>query len=156
MFEVLFLLAFTLHNIEEAMWLPAWSAHAGKFHPAVAKNEFHFAVLVVTVIGFFLTFAYMVTGNTNEVVKYLYFGFILMMCMNAVFPHVLATIFLRRYMPGTITGCILNLPIGLYMIFVDKKQNIADVKLLIGFMAVTVLIVSVLKPLFRLGKKLLD
>lgn len=156
MFELLFLFAFTLHNIEEALWLPAWSRHAGAFHPAVEKNEFHFAVVIITAIGYLLTFAYMVTGETNEIVPYLYFGFVLMMCLNAVFPHLLATVFLRRYMPGTITGCLLNLPIGLYLVFIDKKQNIADMKLLIGFAIVTVIIISALQPLFKLGKRLLD
>lgn len=156
MFELLFLLAFTLHNIEEALWLPAWSRNAGAFHPAVEKNEFHFAVVIITAIGYLLTFAYMVTGETNEIVPYLYFGFVLMMCLNAVFPHLLATVFLRRYMPGTITGCLLNLPIGLYLVFIDKKQNIADMKLLIGFAIVTVIIISALQPLFKLGKRLLD
>lgn len=156
MFELLFLLALTLHNIEEALWLPAWSRHAGAFHPAVEKNEFHFAVVIITAIGYLLTFAYVVTGETNEIVPYLYFGFVLMMCLNAVFPHLLATVFLRRYMPGTITGCLLNLPIGLYLVFIDKKQNIADMKLLIGFAIVTVIIISALQPLFKLGKRLLD
>lgn len=156
MCETIFLAAFTLHNIEEAIWLPAWSAHAGKFHPEVEKNGFRFAVLTITAIGYLLTFAYLTGGNANGTVTYLYYGFVLMMSLNAVFPHLLATISTRRYSPGTVTGCLLNLPIGMYLLFVEKRQTVADAGLLTGFAVVTVLTVVSLKPLFRIGKRLTD
>jgi len=41
--EWLFLLAFTLHNIEEGIWLPKWSKHAKKYYSPVSNREFHFA-----------------------------------------------------------------------------------------------------------------
>jgi hypothetical protein len=156
MFELLFLLAFTLHNIEEALWLPQWSQYAKKFHPPVAKNEFHFAVLAITVLGYVLTFLVLLTGSSNDIIKYLYLGFLLMMSFNAVFPHLIATIVLKRYAPGTITGLLLNLPIGVYVIFWIHREQMELHKLIAGFAVVTVVTLVSLKPLFRLGKKLID
>lgn len=156
MFELLFLLSFTLHNIEEALWLPKWSQYAKKFHPPVVKNEFHFAVLMITVLGYVLTFLVLLTGSSNDIVKYLYLGFLLMMVCNAVFPHLIATIVLRRYAPGTITGLLLNLPIGLYVIFVKDGDTLEVYKLISGFAVITVVTLVSLKPLFWLGKKLID
>jgi hypothetical protein len=43
--ELIFLLSFSLHNIEEGLWLPGWSKYAGKYHPQVSKHEFHFALM---------------------------------------------------------------------------------------------------------------
>ena len=40
----LFPVAFTLHNIEEALWLPAFSKSAGKFQKPVNTFEYEFAV----------------------------------------------------------------------------------------------------------------
>ena len=40
MIELLFLLGFSLHNLEEALWLPEWSKHARKYHKEVSKNYF--------------------------------------------------------------------------------------------------------------------
>jgi len=39
----LFALAITVHNIEEEIWLPAWSKTAGWFHYPVGIVEFRFA-----------------------------------------------------------------------------------------------------------------
>jgi hypothetical protein len=58
MIEILFLLGFSLHNIEEALWLPQWSQNATRFHKPVSNNEFHFAVIMVTAIGYLFTFQY--------------------------------------------------------------------------------------------------
>lgn len=155
MFELLFLLSFTLHNLEEALWLPNWSKNAKKFHPEVEKVEFHFAVLIVTIIGYLITFIYFAIGETSEIVKYIYLGFVLMMSLNAIFPHFIASIVLKKYSPGTITGCLLNLPIGLYIVFIKHQEHITNVKLLLSFILTTVIIVSLLKPLFFIGKKII-
>lgn len=48
-----------------------------------------------------------------DAVQYIYLGFILMMCLNSIFPHLIATMVLKRYAPGTLTGLLLNLPIGM-------------------------------------------
>jgi len=52
----LFPFAITLHNLEEAIWLPAWSKHAGKWHRPVSPSAFPFAVAVFTLLAFMVTF----------------------------------------------------------------------------------------------------
>ena len=156
MHEVLFLMAFTLHNIEEGIWLPDWSKYAKNFHPPVSRNEFHFALLIVTVCGYLLTFIFSIYGEFFPIIKYAYLGFVLMMCFNSIFPHLLATIVLKKYSPGTITGLMLNLPFGSYIIF-NKYNSLLDYdKLLIGFAVVSAVTITSLKPLFELGAKLID
>jgi hypothetical protein len=112
MIEILFLLGFSLHNIEEALWLPQWSQNATRFHKPVSNNEFHFAVIMVTAIGYLFTFQYFVFGSTYAIAKFAYLGFILMMVFNTFFPHILSTIYLKKYAPGTLTALLLNFPIG--------------------------------------------
>jgi hypothetical protein len=41
-------LAFAVHNVEEAIWLPSWSPRAGRWHPVVGAGPFRFAVIVLT------------------------------------------------------------------------------------------------------------
>ena len=155
MFELLFLLSFTLHNLEEALWLPKWSAYAKKFHKEVSYQEFHFAVLIITIFGYILTFLSLAFGKEIAVIRYSYLGFVLMMCFNALFPHLAATIILRKYSPGTLTGLLLNLPIGLYLIFKINGIKIYDYRLLVSFVLIAGITLLSLKPLFRLGNKLL-
>ena len=156
MFEIIFLMSFTLHNIEEGIWLPKWSKYAGKYHPQVANNEFHFAVMMVTILGYILTFIFLLVGHSNEILKYIYLGFILMMCFNAIFPHLLATIILKKYAPGTLTGLFLNLPIGLFIILSIYGKELEFYKLILGFITVAGITLISLRPLFKLGKKLID
>jgi len=156
MFEILFLSAFTLHNIEEALWLPNWSKHAKRFHAPVEINEFHFAVLIVTVIGYFLTFLFLIYGNSSEIIRYSYFGFVLMMSINAIFSHFIALFVLKKYSPGVITGVVLNLPIGIYIVFVRYSESLTNYKLFFGFAVITFVTLVGLKPLFKAGRKLID
>ena len=116
MIELLFLLGFSLHNLEEALWLPQWSKHARKYHKEVSPNEFSFAVIIVTAIGYLLTFQYFIFAPSSSFSRYVYLGFILMMIANVIFPHLIATLVLKRYAPGTITGMLLNAPIGIYIL----------------------------------------
>jgi len=156
MIEILFLLGFSLLNLEEALWLPEWSKHAKKFHKEVRKNEFRFAVIIITAIGCLLTFQYFILKDYFIIAKYIYLGFVLMMIVNVVFPHLISTILLKRYAPGTITGIILNAPIGVYLTI----KGINNYKELIFIIISGVVLSSVLIPLihllFTIGKKLFD
>jgi hypothetical protein len=60
----LFLLAVTLHNLEEAVWLPDWSQQAGRWHRPVEKIPFRFAVLVLTLLAYL--FAYFGLSKDND------------------------------------------------------------------------------------------
>ncbi|GAB6098943.1 HXXEE domain-containing protein [Halanaerocella petrolearia] len=156
MFEIIFLMSFTLHNIEEGIWLPMWSKYTGKYNKTVENNEFHFALLVVTVLGYLLTFLFLIFGSSYNIIKYLYLGFLLMMCFNAIFPHLLATVVLKRYAPGTITGLMLNLPIGLFIIFGKYRNEFEFSKLIIGFITITIIVLLLIHLSFKVGKRIID
>lgn len=151
--EALFLLAFTLHNLEEGLWLPAWSQRAGKFHPPVGKGEFRFAVAVITAAGYLIAFLAIQYGQVLEPFRYVFYGFVLMMAVNAVFPHLLATAYFRRYAPGTLSGLLLNLPIGTAVIHSALQSGMQLSVILLYGAVITGLTVVSLPLLFQLGKR---
>lgn len=156
MFELLFILGFTLHNIEEAIWLPEWSKYAERFHKRVSRNEFLFAVIIITAIGYLFTFQYLLFKDAYPLSKYLYCGFVLMMVMNVFTPHLLSSIILKRYCPGTATGVLLNLPIGGYILHKNINPVSELYHVLIAFTVITVITLLLIKILFRLGDRLFD
>ncbi len=111
----LFPVAFALHNIEEALWLPAWSQSAGRFHRPVGAFEFRFALLILTLISIVITYLFSLRGAQSWA-AYLYFAFNFGMFVNVFLPHVAATIALRKYCPGTLTGLFLLAPTTLILL----------------------------------------
>ena len=105
----LFPVAFTIHNMEEALWLPKWSQTAGRFHKPVGAFEFRFAVLVLTLGAIVITLFFYGWGK-RSVPSYLFFAFNFGMLVNIFVPHLAATIALRKYCPGLLTGVLLLLP----------------------------------------------
>jgi hypothetical protein len=156
MIEILFLLGFSLHNIEEALWLPQWSKHARKYHKEVSKNEFTFAVIIVTAIGYLLTLQYFIFAPSSSLSRYVYLGFILIMVANVIFPHLIATIILKKYAPGTITGILLNAPIGIYMLIKGINGTDELIFVIISGVIMAIIFLLLIKKLFRIGKYLFD
>jgi len=154
--KIIFLLGFTLHNLEEAIWLPKWSKYARKFHEPVETNQFIFAVIVVTIIGYILTALDLLIGDSGNFVNYIYLGFVGMMGINSVFPHLVSTIVLKKYAPGLITALFLNLPFSLILIIGHIKNGINIFYLLVAIIIVSGLVLISLKYLFRLGRILIN
>lgn len=153
--KLIFLLGFTIHNIEESIWLPEWSKHANKFHEPVERNQFIFAVIVVTILGYLVTAAEIIENMPGSVFSYIYLGFIGMMGLNTILPHLAATIILKKYAPGLITALLLNLPLSIIIIARYIYAGINVYYLMIAILAFTVITLSLLKPLFKLGDKLI-
>ena len=113
--SIAFVLAVLLHNSEEALFLPAWLLRQTRWHRPVGRGEFRFAVATLSVLLVVVAGLAFVQGPESPG-SYLFFGFVFAMAANAVVPHLAATIALHRYMPGTATGLLLNLPIGVYLL----------------------------------------
>jgi hypothetical protein len=119
------------------------------------RNQFVFAVIVVTIIGYFVTAAEIIENMPGGVFSYLYLGFIGMMGLNTFLPHVAATIILKKYAPGLITALLLNLPLSIIIIlrYIDAGINVYY--LIIAILTFSVVMLLLLKPLFKLGDRLI-
>ncbi|MBU4425904.1 MAG: HXXEE domain-containing protein [Desulfobacterales bacterium] len=118
----LFALAITLHNLEEALWLPGWSQSARRWHHPVGAREFRFAVGVLTALAYVAAYL-SVAGGKESVGAYFIAGYALTMLMNVFFPHLLATLIMRRYAPGTATALLLNLPVTVLLLYQGLQQG---------------------------------
>jgi hypothetical protein len=149
----LFVAAVTAHNLEEAVWLPAWSRYAGKWHPEVTSFQFRFAVGVLTALAALAALLAVLQGKASAG-AYLLSGYALAMALNAAFPHLLASLAMRRYMPGTATALLLNLPIAIALIrtALDEGYIILPLFLLTGPVVVVAIVISI-PLLFWLGRK---
>ncbi len=108
----LFPIAVTLHNAEEAIWMPRWSAgHAAQLpvRPPGAA-EILAALVVFTAAAFAVTYLSARRGP-GSIGAYLMFGYIIAMLANVFVPHLPAAIVFRGYAPGVVTAVFINLPV---------------------------------------------
>lgn len=106
----LFPIAITIHNLEEAIWLPKWTLSAGRWHPPVAPFVFRFAVAVLTLLAYLAALLAWL-GGQNSVGAYLVTGYALAMLLNVALPHLVATVATKRYVPGLATALVFNAPV---------------------------------------------
>jgi hypothetical protein len=150
----IFTLVVLVHNAEEAFYLPALSLYAGRFHPPVSPPVFCCAVVLLSAIFIAITAVASFSPPTS-LGAYLMAGYVLAMVLNVFIPHVAATIFMRRYMPGTATAVLLNLPLGLlYLYRAVAEQSIRFPVFYWAGPLVVVAIAALLPGLFALGRKL--
>jgi hypothetical protein len=57
---------------------------------------------------------------------YLVTGYALAMLLNVLFPHVVASLALRRYMPGTATAVLLNLPVTIGLLLRAFREGYVE------------------------------
>ena len=106
----LFPVVIALHNLEEALWLPAWANRTGFWRAPVSPGAFRLVVAVLTALAFAVTWLSARSG-AQTFWTYLMFGCVVATLANAVFPHLALSIARRSYMPGTATAVALNLPV---------------------------------------------
>lgn len=152
--EWLFPVVVALHNAEEALWLPAWSMRAGRWHRPVAPGVFRFAAAVLALLAFVVTGLSISTGR-ETLWTYLVFGSMAVMLANVLIPHLAATVVTRSYMPGLATGVALNLPVlSLLMALAVRQGYVSGWKAAASCVGVAILLVLFLPALFKLGKVL--
>ncbi|MCM2474823.1 HXXEE domain-containing protein [Rhizobium sp. CG5] len=103
----LFAAALTLHNLEEAVYLPAWTRSAPTWFAKAGAFEFRLAAAFLTVLGYG---AALLVSTGSGVALYFLCGYALAMLMNVLVPHVVLTLWQQRYMPGTATAVLFILP----------------------------------------------
>lgn len=109
--------AITLHNIEEVIWLPAWSQKGtDKWRRPVDASEFRFAVTVLTGLLFFIALLASIFGTTS-IWNYLFAAYALGQSINILMPHLVTTIVSRKYAPGLLTGLLFVWPMSLLYLY---------------------------------------
>lgn len=151
---VFFCLAITLHNTEEAIWLPKWSNQKSRFQKPVTANEFYFAVIFITILAYLSAFNYFYMAE-SDLSKWIFIGFLGSMIVNAIFPHLIATVLMKKYAPGLLTGLLLNIPINSVIIYQMFSKNLIVWKeLMVSTMAVGIILLSLIPLLFKVGSKI--
>nr|WP_280740123.1 HXXEE domain-containing protein [Paenibacillus maysiensis] len=108
----------------------------------------------MTSLAYLSTFFYLLFPNSS-LAKYILTGFLGSMIVNALFPHLLASIMLKRYAPGVLTGILLNIPINsliLYQFF--QNHELTFKTLLLSTLAVGIVLLGLIPILFKVGKSL--
>jgi hypothetical protein len=154
MIELLFILGFSLHNIEEAIWLPQWSKNTKTYHKEVSANEFGFAVIVITAIGYLITFQYFLFASKVSISKYIFLGFVLTMILNIIFPHIISSVVTKKYTPGTLTGVLLIWPVGIFILYAEIANAIELLYVFLTSIIITVIFLYMIRRLFKIGRKL--
>jgi hypothetical protein len=151
----LFTLGVVAHNTEEAIFLPAWSMTAGRWHAPVSSREFVFAVTVLSLALVALAVAAFAAGS-QSIWAYAFTGYVFAMVANVFVPHVVGTIALRRYVPGTGTALLFNLPLGGMFLQQAVAQGFVAWGTIAWVAPVTaVVIVASIPVLFAIGRWLL-
>jgi hypothetical protein len=150
----LFTLGALMHNMEEALFLPAWSRHAGRWHPRVSTTEFRFAVAVLSA-ALVMCMAAAAIHGAGSPAAHIFAGYVLAMIINAGVPHLIATIAQRRYMPGTFTALLFNLPLGVLFLIQGLSERYIVLRQFAWYGPVTVILLLASIPvLFAIGRRL--
>ncbi|WP_372588355.1 HXXEE domain-containing protein [Bacillus halotolerans] len=73
---------------------------------------------------------------------------------QCIFPHLIATVLMKKYAPGLLTGLLLNIPINalvIYQMFV--KNLIVWKELIISTLVVGIILLALIPLLFKVGDK---
>ena len=120
--------AFLLHNIEEAILMEHWIKKSPiKISFSITTNQFLVAVALFTVMGFIVVFAK--KAYKNEVQFFILIaGFSGVLLLNVFFPHLVAAVVFRMYVPGLITAILINLPLTIYILWYIYKASKFSIK----------------------------
>jgi hypothetical protein len=156
MLSLFFIFGITLHNVEEALWLPKWSARSSRFQKPVGENEFRFAVLIITMLAYLATGLFVLAPNVL-VFKCVFLGFVGAMAINVLVVHLASTVILRKYSPGLATGLFFMLPFNLIILANAVQSSIAGVlEIILSTIIMAILLVALIPILFTAGKILIN
>ncbi|MCM3602799.1 HXXEE domain-containing protein [Robertmurraya korlensis] len=155
-YAIFFCLAITLHNLEEALWLPKWSQFDSSFQKTVTPNEFHFAVLIITALAYLVAFLYLNFLESN-IFKWAFIGFMGSMIFNAIFPHLITTLLMKTYAPGLSTALLLNVPINTVILFkLHDLKLVSSKEIVVSTVVIGIILLAMIPLLFMLGGNLLN
>ena len=151
----LFPISVTLHNSEEAIWMPGWaSQHHIQLPLAPAPaGQIRFALVELTMAAFAVTYLSQRKGK-QSFWAYVMFGSIVAVIVNVFVPHVPATLVYRRYTPGVVTAVLVNLPLMSLLVFSSLRERwVSGARAIVSAVVVPVVIGGIIALLFLLGSR---
>ena len=112
---ILFGIGVTLHNLEEAVYLTGWARSNLKLFFEPNRKIYWILTSLVSVVIWVPIVGVCVSPEGSHFQSALS-GFALAMAINAVFPHLALSLIKHSYSPGTGTGMLFNLPLGVLLI----------------------------------------
>lgn len=112
---ILFGVGVTLHNLEEAVYLPAWLRSNVRlvFEP---NRKIYWVVTSLVSIVIWVPIVGVCLWPESSRFQSVLSGFALTMVINAVLPHFAWSLLKHSYSPGAATGLLFNLPLGVLLI----------------------------------------
>jgi len=147
LYLLLFLLAFTLHNVEEFVWLPNWF----KRYKSLERKEFGISVIFVTLLSYIAVLLYFY-HPLNAVFTFVVVGFVGGMIINVFLPHILESIKTKSYMPGLATGVFLLLPVNSYTLFLFMKNGISIFYVSVASLVIGICLIGIIFLFFKIGR----
>ncbi|KAA6457981.1 HXXEE domain-containing protein [Acidobacteria bacterium AB60] len=105
----------TLHNLEEAAYLPVWFRTNLKL-PFEPNRKIYWLLTSLVSAVIWIPIVGVCVWPEDRAVQTVLSGFALLMVINVVVPHLALTLIKRSYSPGTGTAILLNLPLGVLLI----------------------------------------
>ncbi len=114
---------FALHNVEETLFIEKWSKNVGAFiHESVTTLQFGIAVSFLTLLVLILTIIF-INSEKDKIGTYILTCIVLSFLINAIFPHILATVYFGSYTPGVVTSVFIYIPFSIYMLYRIFKER---------------------------------
>lgn len=129
------ILAFILHNIEEAIFICRFPFQSPvSFIKPASCNQFLWAVSIITLIVIIL---FITAMRTKKPTIYFFISTAISsaLVLNVIVPHIVAAVYTFNYTPGLVTAVLLNLPLGLLTLF-KNRPNCTNRKQFYRFMGV--------------------
>lgn len=116
--------AVTLHNAEEAIWMPWWDVRHAAVLPVHSPGAWSIRIALgaLTLAAFVVTYLSARRGR-QSVWAYLTFGYIVTMVANVFVPHIPAAILFHGYAPGIVTATLINLPLLTFLIIRALREG---------------------------------
>ena len=112
---VLFALGVTAHKLEEALWLAPWARSHLRLPFRPSRRIYAVLTSLVSLAVWISVLAVCLCPRCRPA-QIALAGFAVAMAVNALLPHLLLSLARRSLSPGTLTGLLLNLPLGIALL----------------------------------------
>jgi hypothetical protein len=140
----------TIHNMEEAILLPNLFQSGDFSKWPVSPFEFRFAVILITLLIYGMIYYFV--KHENKLAEYLMGGTLFTILFNVFIPHLIGSVLLLKYLPGTASGVLLNIPVTLYLLRRGVREGFFTIKSIAVWGGIfTIITVPFLFGLFKFG-----